>query len=457
MQQKILLVDDEKDMLEWLSLVLEQDGYQVRCAASGEAALDLFRHESFDMVVSDIRMGSGMTGIELLRQLKDLNPEIVVLIVTAYASVETAVEALRYGASDYLFKPFKLDEIKLIVRKSFRQQRIIPDARGQQKKMRDRYRFSNIIGKSTPMENIFNLVDKVARTNTTVLLHGESGTGKELIAKAIHFNSLRADKPFVSIDCGALPDDLLESELFGHVKGSFTGAISAKQGLFEVADGGTLFLDEIGEMSIVMQSKLLRALQEREIRPVGATKTNKIDVRIIAATNRNLEEEVQREHFRKDLFFRISVITVFLPSLRERRDDIGLLSDHFLKKYQGAAAQPKTLSPAAMELFLAYSWPGNVRELENAIESAVALSDQAVIQPENLPERIAAYRQPDTWEFSSEDSLKSKVEQFEKELILRTLSETGGNKTQVAKLLKMTRRNLDYKVKRYGITSRFAG
>lgn len=450
MQGKILLVDDEKDLLEWLSVVLEKEGYKVRSTTSAADALKIFKKEPFDMVISDIRM-SPTDGVELLRQLKNHNPEIIVLMITAYASVETAVKALRYGAYDYLFKPFKLDEIKLVIRKAFSQRRIFADDKLIQKKLKERYRFANIIGKSKAMQKVFNIVDKVAKTNTTILINGESGTGKELIAKAIHYNSLRASKPFVSIDCGALPDELLESELFGHVKGSFTGAISSKQGLFEVANGGTLFLDEIGETSQAMQTKLLRALQEREIRAVGATKTVKIDVRIVAATNRNLEEDVRREEFRKDLFYRISVISLYLPLLSERKEDIPLLVNYFLKKYQLMVKSFKRISPECIDLFLSYRWPGNVRELENAIESAIALSEKDTITLADLPARITRLGSDSNEIQHPEDSLKGKVEQFEKELIAKTIAEVGGNKNLVAKILKMTRRNLDYKIKRYGL------
>ncbi|MBU4305040.1 MAG: sigma-54 dependent transcriptional regulator [Candidatus Omnitrophica bacterium] len=449
MQGKILLVDDEKDLLEWLSVVLRKEGYIVKSTTSAEEALLWFKQESFDMVISDIRMPV-LSGVELLRQVKKHNPEVIVLMITAYASVETAVKALRFGAYDYLTKPFKLDDIKLIIKKAFSQKRIFSDDKSLEKKLKERYRFSNIIGKSKAMQQVFDIVDKVARTNTTVLINGESGTGKELIAKAIHYNSLRANKPFVSIDCGALPDELLESELFGHVKGSFTGAISSKQGLFEVADGGTLFLDEIGETSQATQAKLLRALQEREIRAVGATRPVKVDVRVVAATNRNLDEEVRHENFRKDLFYRISVISMHLPKLYERTEDIPLLVSHFLKKYQLPGKPLKKVSQECMDVFSRYRWPGNVRELENAIESAIALAESDTITPTDIPQRML---QPpeDVEEQITSESLKGKVEQFEKELIARTMSETGGNKNLVAKILKMTRRNLDYKIKRYGL------
>ncbi len=450
MKGKILLVDDEKDLMEWLSVVLEKEGYSVRCAVSGGDALKIFKAEVFDMIITDIRM-TPLSGIELLRQAKNHNPEIIVLMITAYASVETAIKALRYGAYDYLIKPFRIDDIKLIIKKAFSQKRIFTDDKSVQKKLKERYRFANIIGKSASMQKIFDLIDKVARTNTTVLINGESGTGKELIAKAVHFNSLKANKPFVSIDCGALPEDLLESELFGHVKGSFTGAISTKQGLFEVASGGTLFLDEIGETSQAMQAKLLRALQEREIRPVGATKQIKVDVRIIAATNRNLEEEVKRENFRKDLFYRISVISLFLPRLAARKEDVALLVNHFLRKYQVPGKPIKTVSQECMDLFMEYSWPGNVRELENAIESSVTLSDNDKIALGDLPDRIKRKGQSGEDNSVDQESLKGKVELFEKELILKTMKEVGGNKNLVSKILKMTRRNLDYKIKRYGI------
>ncbi len=450
MQGRILLVDDEKDLLEWLSIVLEREGFLVKCASSGEEGLRLFKQEPFDMVITDIRM-SPMNGIELLRQVKNHNPEIIVLMITAYASVETAVKALRYGAYDYLFKPFKLNEIKLVIRKAFSQKRIFSDDKLMQKKLKERYRFANIVGKSEAMHKVFSLIDKVAKTNTTVLIYGESGTGKELIAKAVHYNSLKASKPYVSIDCGALPEELLESELFGHVKGSFTGAISSKQGLFEVASGGTLFLDEIAETSPGMQAKLLRALQEREIRPVGATKTIKIDVRIVAATNKNLEDEVRRENFRKDLFYRISVISLYLPLLKERSGDINLLTNYFLKKHQLPGKAAKKLSKECLELFLTYHWPGNVRELENAIESAIALSEEETINLGDIPERIVKFKEAQNVEQAGEGSLKGKVEQFEKKLIAKTLEEVGGNKNLVAKKLNMTRRNLDYKIKRYGL------
>jgi len=450
MNDKILLIDDEKDLLDWLSVVLEKEGYSVRCANSGEDGIRMFKQEPSDMVISDIRMGK-LSGIDVLRQIKQHNPEVIVLLMTAYASVETAVKALRHGAYDYLTKPFQLDELKIVIKRAFSQRRLFADDKVTQKKLRDRYQFSNIVGKSKPMEQLFALVDKVAKTNTTVLLQGESGTGKELIARAIHYNSLFPDKPFVSIDCGALPDDLLESELFGHVKGSFTGAVASKQGLFEVAHGGTLFLDEIGEMSVALQSKLLRALQEREIRAVGATKTVKIDVRVIAATNRNLEEEVRRGTFRKDLFYRISVISVYLPRLAERPEDIPVLVQYFLKKYQTAGKPPKRVSAECLELFHKHPWPGNVRELENAIESSVALSDGEIINPDDLPERLRSGAGAGSEDVARDESLKSKVEQFEKVLIIKTMAETGNNKNQVAQILKMTRRNLDYKIKRYGL------
>ena len=451
MKERILLVDDEKDLLEWLSVVLEKEGYQVRGTDSPQKALQFYEKEPFDMVITDIRMPE-MSGIDLLKKLKNINPEVIVLMITAYASVETAVKALRYGAYDYLNKPFKLDEIKLIIKKAFSQSRILADDKGVQKKLKERYQFANIIGRSDSMKEIFKLIEKVSKTNTTVLIYGESGTGKELIAKAIHFNSFHSGKPFVSIDCGALPDELLESELFGHVKGSFTGAISTKQGLFEVASGGTLFLDEIGETSQAMQAKLLRALQEREIRPVGATKTIKVDVRVVAATNRNLEEEVRQGNFRKDLFYRISVISMHLPRLNSRREDIILLADHFLKKYQLTGKPVKKLNSECLDLFMNYEWPGNVRELENAVESAVALSEGNIIEVKDLPARIVHPEASGESILDAEhDSLKGKVEQFEKELISRTLHEVGGNKAQAAKILKMTRRNLDYKIKRYGL------
>lgn len=450
MAGKILLVDDEKDLLEWLSVVLTKEGYEVSCATSGKDALRLFKQQIFNMVITDIRM-SPVNGIELLKQLKNLNPEIMVLMITAFASVETAVKALRLGAYDYLLKPFKLDEIKLVIKRAFSQKRIFSDDKVSQRKLKQKYGFANIIGKSKQMQKLFDIVDRIAKTNTTVLISGESGTGKELIAKAVHYNSLRSGKAFVSIDCGALPEDLLESELFGHVKGSFTGAMSTKQGLFEVAHGGTLFLDEIGETSSAMQTKLLRALQEKEIRAVGATRSMKIDVRIVVATNKNLEEEVQRGNFRKDLFYRINVISLHLPLLREHKGDIILLVNHFLKKYQLQPKSPRLISKECLDMFLRYDWPGNVRELENAIESAIAFSKKETIVPEDLPKRISQSQFAQKSSSQQNGSLKNEVEQFEKELIAKTLAEVDGDKKLAAKMLKMTRRNLDYKIKRYGL------
>ncbi|MBU0633449.1 MAG: sigma-54 dependent transcriptional regulator [Candidatus Omnitrophica bacterium] len=453
MPDKILLVDDETDLLEWLSVVLEKEGYSVCCASSGQEALEWFKKEAFNMVISDIRM-SPMDGIELLKKIKIINPEVIVLMITAYASVDTAVSAFRYGAYDYLLKPFKLDEIKLVIKKAAIQKRIFSADKSSQKKLKQRYGFSNIIGQSRVMQNVFDRVEKVAKSNSTVLIYGESGTGKELIAKALHYHSLRARCPFVSIDCGALPQELLESELFGHIKGSFTGAISSKLGLFEVAHGGTLFLDEIGETSPALQMKLLRVLQEKEIRPVGATKPILVDVRIAAATNRDLEEEIKKNNFREDLFYRLSVISLYLPRLEQRLEDIPLLVSFFLKKYNLPGTDLKKIGKKTLELLTGYSWPGNVRELENCIESAVTLAEKTTIEPEDLPERIRNFRTQQGKE-AKPASLRGKIESFEKEIIYDTLQKLNGDKEKTAKILKMTRRNLDYKIKKYQIkTSR---
>ncbi|MFH1776810.1 MAG: sigma-54 dependent transcriptional regulator [Candidatus Omnitrophota bacterium] len=450
MEANILIIDDEKGILDWLQMVLTKDGYQVRTAMSGELALGLFRDEHFDIVILDIKM-KPLDGIEVLRMLKEINPEVVVIMITAYASVESAVCAMKLGAYDYITKPFRLNEIKMVIKKALSQKRIVADTPMLQKKLRAKYNFVNIIGQSKVMQNVFRTIEKIAKTNTTVLIYGESGTGKELVSRAIHYNSLRAKNPFVSIDCGALPEELLQSELFGHIKGSFTGAINTKEGLFEVADQGTLFLDEVGELTGVIQVKLLRVLQEREIRRVGATKNIKVDVRIIAATNKNLEEEVNRERFRKDLFYRLSVIPVYLPPLRERKEDIPQLVEHFLHKFSSDGIKRLSVAKSVMSLFEKYNWPGNVRELENTIERMITLSEGQIITADILPEKIKLASLNIRNEESSA-TLKGKVADFEKTLILNALKECSGNQNKAAKSLGLTRQDLYYKLKKYNIT-----
>lgn len=451
MNERILIVDDEKGMLDWLSMVLTKNGFSVKTTTQGEDALIWFKEEYFDIVILDIKM-KPVDGIEILRRLKMSNPEAVVIMVTAYASLDTAVEAMRLGAYDYITKPFRLQEIKTVIQKALSQKRIIADSPIMQKQLKARYKFENIIGKSRAMQQVFKTVEKVAHTNTTILIYGDSGTGKELIARAIHYNSLRASKTFVSIDCGALPEELLESELFGHVKGSFTGAITTKVGLFEVASGGTLFLDEVGELTTAIQVKLLRALQEREIRRVGATSNIKVDVRIIAATNKNLEEEVKRGSFRKDLFYRLSVIPLRLPALKEKKEDIPSLAEYFIAKYTPSGRQKPIISPIVLSLFEKYDWPGNVRELENIIERMLALAETQIISPDLLPDKIK-YGSAKLASETTGIALKDKVSDFEKNLILTTLKDCAGNQSRAAKMLGLTRQDLYYKLKKYEINA----
>jgi two-component system response regulator PilR (NtrC family) len=366
---RILVVDDEKSMREFLAIMLEKEGYDVSVADGGEAALDTLRHEQMDLVITDIRMPK-TDGMIVLRSVKDLSPSTVVLVMTAFASTETAVEAMKLGAYDYITKPFKLDAIKLTVAKALEGKRLRDENQLLRRQLETTQRFELIIGKSPKLCEVLDTVRKIADSQSTVMITGESGTGKELVAKAIHHHSNRRDRPFISVNCGAIPETLIESEFFGHVKGAFTGAVSNRMGLFQAADGGTLFLDEITEVPPPLQVKLLRAIQEREIRRVGEAKDLKVDIRLIAASNRDLETAVQDNVLREDLFYRLNVIPIHLPPLRERREDIPLLVDHFLQKFAPAPGLPRRLTPEALGVLEQYPWPGNIRELENVIERA---------------------------------------------------------------------------------------
>ena len=396
LNNRILVVEDEQSMRDLMALMLRKEGYDVETAESGVRAKErLDRNEVFDLAISDISM-PGMSGLDLLRDFRSCSPDTAVILMTAYGSKETAIEALNEGAAYYVEKPFDLDEIKVVVRKTLEQKRIATenaDLRVQNRdlhaQLQGRYSFEGLIGRSAKMRAIFQLVERVAATGSTIMISGESGTGKELIARAIHYNSGKGDQPFVSINCGALPDELLESELFGHMRGSFTGATGNKKGLFEVASGGTIFLDEIGETSTAMQIKLLRVLQERKIRRVGGTEEIAVEVRVITATNQELEVMVREKRFREDLFYRINVIPIRMPALREKPDDIRSLAEHFLAKYSAVMGKStRGISEAALECLEAYQWPGNVRELENVVERAVALETADVIQVDSLPREV---------------------------------------------------------------------
>ncbi|HEU4691983.1 MAG TPA: sigma-54 dependent transcriptional regulator, partial [Vicinamibacterales bacterium] len=387
---RILIADDEPSMREMLRIVLRRDGYDVTVAANGKQALDILQRERIDLLLSDIRMPD-LSGVEVLRIAKEANRDLVAFMMTAFASTDTAVEAMRLGAVDYFTKPFSMDEMRLKVRQHLETLRLKQENVLLKRALNTSNEFCNIIGRSEPMLELFKMIETISRTNSTVLITGESGTGKDLVARAVHYNSLRRERPFVALNCGGMPETLLESELFGHMRGAFTGADSNKKGLIEVAEHGTIFLDEIGEMNQTMQVKLLRVLQDRRFRRLGGTEEVQADIRVIAATNQELEKMVAEGRFREDLYYRINVIQVHLPPLRDRRDDVPLLAEHFLAKYAKAADKAvRGISHEALELLSAYAWPGNVRELENVVERAVALEQTALVLPESLPPHVSA-------------------------------------------------------------------
>src|SRR5687767_10817180 len=388
---RVLVVDDERSMRELLSIVLRRDGYDVLLASDGKVAVETLKRERVDVLITDIRMPE-MSGVDVLREAKRIDPGIISIIMTAFASTDTAVDALRLGAADYVHKsPNAVNDLRLRVRKELERKRLQQENVLLKRQIGTPNKFANIVGSSSAMVAVFELIDTIAPTGSTVLITGESGTGKELVARAVHARSSRSDRPFVAVNCGALPDTLLESELFGHMRGAFTGAGTNSKGLPEVAEKGTIFLDEIGEMSPMTQVKLLRVLQERRFRRLGGTEEVEADIRVIAATNQNLESMVADGRFREDLFYRINVIPIHLPPLRERQEDIPLLAEHFLTKYATLMEKPvRSISRDAQSLLAAYAWPGNVRELENAIERAVALEQTPVVLPESLPTHVRA-------------------------------------------------------------------
>jgi len=450
---RILIIDDEESMRHMLSIILKKEGYEVVSAESGQQALKVLGKDDFNFILCDIRMPD-MDGLEFLKVVRSQESGVrsVVIMMSAYGTIDTAVECMRLGAYDYISKPFKADEIIITLKKAEERERLKSENIRLKKAFQEDFDFRNIIASSPQMLDIFNLIEKVAGYNTTVLITGESGTGKELIAKAIHYNGSRKDKPFIAINCGAIPETLLESELFGHVKGAFTDAVRSKSGLFEEADGGTIFLDEIGELPKELQVKLLRVLQEGELRKVGDSKSRKIDVRVIAATARDLSGEIKKGNFRDDLFYRLNVVPITIPPLRERQGDIPLLVNHFTVIYAKKFSRPiKGADDEAMKYLISYPWPGNVRELENAIERAVILEDGDMIKSENLPfikEPSAISHQPSA---NTGFSIKKAEEAIEKELITKALEMTHGNKTKAAELLEISHRALLYKIKGYGL------
>lgn len=450
--ERILVVDDEEMNRDLLQQILDRAGYQVATAANGQEALALLRQETFHVVLTDLKM-PGMTGVEVIRELKTLAPFTMGIIHTAYGSVATAVEAMKAGAYDYVIKPVRRDELLMVIQRALEFQRLHYENFSLRKQLKAKYKFDNIISDNEKMQEVFALVEKVADTDSTILIYGESGTGKELIARAIHYNSYRQDKPLVPINCGAIPEELLESELFGHEKGAFTGALTLRLGRFELANGGTIFLDEIAEMRLSLQVKILRVLQEREFERIGGTRTIKVDVRILAATNKNLEDLVARQLFRDDLYWRLNVIPLTLPPLRERLSDIPLLVAHFITRFNAEKKQHLTgITPEALQMLQSYHWPGNVRELENTMERIAILKGNGIVTPEDLPEKVfrtgTASRAPSIDMPDEGIDFDATVEAFEKQLLMKALAKVGGVKSQAAKLLNMNRTTLVEKVKK---------
>jgi DNA-binding NtrC family response regulator len=443
--ERILIVEDDDLMRELMTKILAGEHYHIFQASSGEEALKLLQEQTIDLVLTDLRL-TGMNGLQLLTEVRTFDQEIVVIVMTAYASVETAVEAMRKGAYDYLTKPFINDEIRVMLRRALNQRHLSRENRHLKRELRERYRFENIVGNSEAMEKVYRLIEKMSGISSNVLIVGETGTGKELVARAIHYNSERSDRPFVAVNCGALTESLLESELFGHLKGAFTGAIANQEGFFRKADKGTLFLDEISEVSHGLQVKLLRAIQEREVIPVGSREPLRFDVRLIAATNRLLEDEVKKGTFREDLFYRINVITIPLPPLRDRKEDVPLLVNHFLQKYAQRLGKPSVkILREAMQALVNYDWPGNVRELENMIERAVALCEEDLIERTDLPDKLTqvkiAIRDLDEYEMT--------LDALEEQHIRKVLQKVNGDKVKAAQILGINLSTLYRKLARY--------
>jgi len=435
----LLVVDDDPVTLDLLKEVFSKEGYRVETALSGEEAIKQGMDTFFDLIITDVRMGE-KDGMEVLRSFKKISPETTVIMITAFGSIETAIEAIREGAFDYISKPFKLDEIKFTIRRALEQRRLVQENKFYRQELLDKYQFENVIGRTPQMFQVYKTIAKVADTKSTVLLYGERGTGKELIARSIHYNSLRNNRPFIPVDCASIVETLIESELFGHVRGAFTGALSTKKGLFEEADGGTIFLDELSNLSLSMQTKLLRFLQEHEIKRVGGTESVRVDVRVIAATNQPLEPLIKNGKFREDLFDRLNVVSITLPPLRERKEDILLLANHFLQKFSEENHKNIShISPEALEILIQYAWPGNVRELEHTIERAVILTPHPIILPEDLPRKIFEEAKGAKMLFP-EESLPLK--EVEKRYVLKVLQETKGNKKKAAEILGIDRTTL---------------
>jgi two-component system response regulator PilR (NtrC family) len=450
---RILVVDDERSMREFLEIFFRREGFEVDTVENVDSALICLENDDIDVVITDMQM-PGRSGLDILHAVPDLSPGTVVVVITAFASTDSAIEAMKEGAYDYITKPFKVDEIRVVVEKALEKKLLEVENRRLKTELRTQARHRNIVGNSTAIQRVFDLIGQVAPTRTNVLVAGESGTGKELVARAIHDQSNRADQSFVALNCGAIPENLLESELFGHVKGAFTGAISNKEGLFETAAGGTLFLDEVGELSPTLQVKLLRVIQEKTIRRVGGTSDYTVDVRIVSATNRRLEEEVAAGRFREDLYYRLNVIQVELPALRDRREDVPLLVQYFIEKFAKELGKPMArVSDEALQKLIDYGYPGNVRELENIIERAMALNRDDRIELGCLPPTVMEPRQTSRTASIPPDGVKLEelVDDYERSLLREALDSAGGVKKHAAKLLGISFRSFRYRLEKLGL------
>lgn len=448
----VLVVDDEPGMREFLEIMLTKEGYEVSIASNGEEAIEKIGKESFDLAIVDIQM-PGINGIEVLRNTREKNYNTTIIMITAFASHESAIEAMKLGAYDYITKPFKIDEIKLVIKKSLDKNVLEKENTRLKKELDTKYGFENFIGSSNSIQQIFSLINRVSELNVNVLISGESGTGKELVARAVHYSGSRKDGPFIPVNCGAIPETLIESEFFGHSKGAFTGATRDKKGLFEEANGGTIFLDEIGDLPIHLQVKLLRVLEEKKVRPLGKTESVSIDVRIISATNKNLEQEIMDNKFREDLFYRLNVIKVAMPPLRERKDDIPMLALHFLHKFATEMDKKITgISNEALEELEKYHYPGNIRELENIIARCVALETNEIIKKDSLPKLNTEGDYIDlTDTLNAKDSIDLVLGDVEKQIIENALKSSRGNKSETAKILGITLRSLRYRLAKHRI------
>lgn len=453
--EKILLIDDSQEILDSLSEFLRSEGYDFDTASDGASGISKIEKDSYDIVVTDFKM-PGVDGMEVLKYVKENSPETICIILTGYGTIKNAVEAVKKGAFDYLTKPVKMDEVLISFKRAFEYRSLKRENTNLRNQLKEKYKFKNIVGESPEMQRVFETIEKVADTDSTVLILGESGTGKELIAKATHYRSYRREGPFVPVNCAAIPGELLESELFGHEKGAFTNAIRTRIGRFELAHGGTLFLDEIGDMNPNLQSKLLRVLQERQFERVGGTKSIRVDIRVIAATHRDLEKAVRQEKFREDLYYRLNVVPIKIPPLRDHKSDIPILARHFLNHFSKSKRKKITgITDVALQKLIEYDWPGNVRELENMIERMVILANQEMITLQDLPERvhpITGMDRPGSFEIPAEGvSLDTTINEFERQLILQALNKTGWVKNKAAQLLHMNRTTLIEKIKRQNL------